>query len=377
MAGIYFHIPYCKSKCNYCKFYSVTDLIRIDQLVSCEIQELLIRREYIGNDVVNSIYFGGGTPSLLSINQVNIILLAIRKNFLLSDGCEITFEANPEDLTEEYLYGLYKAGINRLSIGIQSFNNKVLKFIGRRHDNSKLAFVVENAKKAGFNNISVDLIFGIPGVLFETYLESLLSVLQLGVKHISSYLLAIEKNTYFYKRLKGNYLTDISDDEMLNQFNTTIDILKDNGFIQYEISNYALKGFISIHNSSYWEDEIYLGIGPSSHSYNRVSRQWNIKNISKYCHNISSFQSCFEIEFLTENDRYNEYVIKGLRTSIGISNNYIENNFNINIANYFINNLSKLINFGLINCIGDKVTLTRKGIFMCDFVVRELYYVSN
>jgi len=375
MAGVYFHIPFCRQKCNYCDFYSRKDSGGVEDLVKSEIKEIVLRKDYIKGEKVNTIYFGGGTPSLLSIVHLKDLLDSVKDNFEVSSDCEITFEANPDDLTKEYLIALYQTGINRLSVGIQSYNDNILKFLGRRHDSKKLTEIIEFAKKAGFNNISADLIFAIPGMDFEVYMDSLDKISQLGIQHVSAYSLTIEKGTYFYKLLQNNTIGEVSEEEMLRQYNATIDILALHGFAQYEISNYAKEGFKSRHNSSYWEDEMYLGIGPSAHSYDRVSRQWNVSDTKKYCTNISLAVPFWEIEFLTINDKFNEYLITGLRTSLGISLSYVNNNYNDNIIRHFNIEVDKLLKSNLMCYNGDYIVLTRKGMLISDFILRQLYFL--
>ena len=374
MAGIYFHIPFCKSKCNYCDFFSVTSLKDLDVLVASEISELLFRKNYIGNEPVSSIYFGGGTPSLLSIDHIAGLLKAVYDNYFVVDQCEITLEANPEDLSESYLLLLYKCGVNRLSIGVQSFNDDMLRFLGRRHDSSKLNNIISSSKLVGFNNISVDLIFGIPGMSIESYISSVNQVLNLGVQHISVYSLTIEKGTYFYKMLKNKMLIEMPEEFMIDQFNATIDLLEAEGFLHYEISNFARDGFISRHNSSYWKSEPYLGVGPSAHSYNGHSRQWNVSSIKKYCLYAGKTEDCISIENLSVTDKYNEYLLTGLRTSMGISSNYITDNFPFNIVSYFNRGLEYLCDGDLILISGDNICLTRKGMLISDYITRKLYY---
>ena len=374
MAGIYLHFPFCKSKCNYCDFYSKIDLTNSEILVKHEICELILRSKYIDNEFVNTIYFGGGTPSLLSIHQISDILSTIRLNFKVSIDCEITFEANPEDLNSEYLYQLFKCGINRLSIGIQSFNDNILKYLGRRHNNSNLTNVIYIAKKVGFSDISVDLIFGIPGFRNEDYFSSLNKLIELDVQHISAYALTIEKKTYFHKLMKRNLFSEILENEMIEQFNYTIDFLENNGFKHYEISNFSKEGYISKHNSSYWSNSNYLGIGPSAHSFNGFSRQWNVNSIKKYCLKVKEESDFFSLEYLSVIDKYNEYVLTGLRTSIGINFGYILENFDERIIFHFNNKINQLINNELIFQLQDSLILTRKGILVSNFVIRLLFY---
>jgi len=375
MAGIYFHIPFCKHKCSYCDFYSIRDSEGIDELVKAEINELHFRKGYLNNEIIDTIYFGGGTPSLLSYYNINSILKSIYKNFTVSDDCEITFETNPDDLSEDYLQGLFDLNINRLSIGIQSFNDKILNYLGRRHDSSKLRLNIETAKKVGFENISVDLIFGIPGMELATYLDSLNKVIELDVQHVSAYSLTIAEGTLFFKLRKQNKLKEMNEEDLLVQFNSTIDFLAAHGFNHYEISNYAKEGYKSRHNSSYWEDANYLGIGPSAHSYNGISRQWNISDTRKYCKLIDNEETFFEVEFLTRKDKYNEYIITGLRTSKGISRKYVRDYFDDRINRFFCKEVKKLLCQELIYPNEDSVILTRRGILISDYILQLLYFV--
>jgi len=375
MSGIYFHIPFCKQKCSYCDFYSTKDSNWIDELVQSEIKELILRKDYLNHELVETIYFGGGTPSLLSIYSVIKLLKCVRENFNVSADCEITFETNPDDLTEDYLKELFDNQINRLSVGIQSFNDDVLKYLGRRHDSCNLNYNIETAKSVGFDNISVDLIFGIPGMSLHTYLDSLDKVIQLDIQHISAYSLTIAEGTLFYKLRKQNILKEIDEEDLLVQFNSTIDILSKNGFNHYEISNYAKEGYKSQHNCSYWEDVNYIGIGPSAHSYNGISRQWNISNTHKYCDLVGKNVPFFEVEFLTRKDKFNEYIITGLRTSNGVSRKFIEENFEGEIVKHFIKEVFSLLKQELIHPDHDRVVLTRRGILISDYILQKLYFV--
>ena len=374
MAGIYLHIPYCRSKCHYCDFYSTSNMASIESLVESEKRELISRKQYIGDEIVETIYFGGGTPSVLSAIQVKDLLAIIYDNFSVASDCEITLEANPEDLAEPYLTDLHLAGVNRLSIGIQSFNNEILSYLGRGHDNSNLVNRIKAVKNAGIGNVSIDLIYGIPGLSLDKYLDSLNEAVQLGIQHISAYSLIIEKNTFFYKLYKTNRLTEAPDNEILAQFDATIDTLAKHGFYHYEVSSFALEGFKSRHNSSYWEGKKYLGIGPSAHSFNGISRQWNVSSIKSYILNLENCKDYFEIEILSEADRYNEYLLVGLRTAKGISKKYISELFNSKISDYFLKRLSKLNSEDFISVADDQVTLTRKGIFVSDMIIRGLFF---
>jgi len=376
MAGIYFHIPFCKKKCNYCDFYSKRDSREIVDVVGYEVKELVLKKDYLDKDLIETIYFGGGTPSLLEEHDISRLLESVRQYFNVSSGCEITFESNPDDLSEVYLNILFNCGINRLSIGIQSFNDEVLKFLGRRHDSKKLNSIIDCAKKIGFSNISVDVIFGIPGMALSTYTDTLNKIIQLNIQHISAYSLTIAEGTVFYKMLKNNKLNEINEEDLLIQFNTTIDTLSEKGYIQYEISNYAKEGFKSRHNISYWNNVKYLGIGPGAHSFNNISRQWNISDTGKYCNNIDLQKLFYEIEYLTDNDKFNEYLITGLRTSEGVSLRYINSSFNEKVNEHFLMNIDKLMKDDLVyRRDEDRIILTRRGLFISDYILRMLYYM--
>jgi len=375
MSGIYFHIPFCKQKCSYCDFYSTKDSNGIDELVQSEIKELILRKDYLNHDLVETIYFGGGTPSLLSIYNIVDMLKCVMEHFNVSPKCEITFETNPDDLTGDYLKELFDNQINRLSVGIQSFNDDILKYLGRRHDSRNLNYNIETAKSVGFDNISIDLIFGIPGMSLQTYLDSLNKVIQLDIQHISAYSLTIAEGTLFYKLRKQNILKEIDEEDLLIQFNSTIDILSENGFNHYEISNYAKEGYKSRHNCSYWEDVNYLGIGPSAHSYNGILRQWNISNTHKYCGLVGKNEPFFDVEILTPKDKFNEYIITGLRTSNGVSRKFVEENFEGEVVKHFVMEVFSLLKQELIQPYEDRVVLTRRGILISDYILQKLYYV--
>ena len=369
MSGLYFHIPFCHKKCNYCDFFTVSNSVNVDDLVKSEIQELLIRKDYLFDNEIDTIYFGGGTPSLLTSKHLYALLSVVRSNFKINPKSEITMEANPDDLNEEYLSSIFELGVNRLSIGIQSFNNDVLKFLGRSHTEVEIKKCVNSAQKVGFQNISIDLIFGIPGFSLDSYYNSLKSSIELDIKHISAYGLSIVENTLFYKRLQSNNIQEINEEEFINQFELTMDFLSDNDFYQYELSNYCKKSFESKHNSNYWNNIPYLGIGPSAHSFNIETRQWNVSNLVKYISLINKSKVFYEIEKLTNYDKYNEYVLTRLRTKDGINIEYISENFDINI-------LDKLLKFesdGYLVRNFNNFRFSKKGIILSDFLIEKLY----
>jgi len=376
MAGIYLHIPFCKRKCHYCDFYSTTNIELADNLINAIKSEIKIRYSYLSNEKIESIYFGGGSPSMLSISQVEILINEIKKYFVVDSNSEITFECNPDDLSFTYLKCLKELGINRISIGIQSFNDEVLEFLNRRHNSKGGIDAICWAKDAGFDNISIDLMFGIPGMSNEVYKESLMKAINFKTKHISAYHLNIEPNTLLYKKLAKGLIKNIDEEISLNQFELTIDKLKENGYKHYEISNYALNGYESKHNWLYWSNGKYIGIGPSAHSYNGESRQWNINNTSKYINSISNNANFFDIEVLTDSNKFNEYILTSLRTSKGLSVEYVHNNFDECVYNHFIKILYKFINEGYI--VSDKDgnwIINKRGIFILDLIVQKFAYI--
>jgi len=374
MAGIYLHIPFCKQKCSYCDFYSNTNIGIAQVLVDAEIEELRLRQDYLKNEQVRTIYFGGGTPSVLKLEQVELLLNAVYNKFEVIKDCEITFECNPDDLTTDYLNGLRKIGVNRISIGVQSFDDDILKFLGRRHSAEQAGLVINQTLAAGFSNISIDVMFGIPGMSFECYQETLLKAIHSGVQHISAYQLTFEEHTVLYKKLINNKIQEVGDEESINQFDYTIDKLNEFGFKQYEVSNYAKDGFMSKHNSLYWSNENYLGIGPSAHSYDGDFRQWNTANNTSYINGIKLSEGYFDREILTEVDKFNEYILTGLRTARGVSYDYVENNFNKNIGDHFYKIANKLVDECFIDYIGNSYVLNKKGIFILDLLIKKFYF---
>jgi len=375
VAGIYLHIPFCKQKCSYCDFYSNTNLGISQALINSEIEELKLRQEYLRNETVSTIYFGGGTPSVLTLSQVEMLLNAVNEKFEVLKESEITFECNPDDLTFEYLKRLRQIGVNRISIGVQSFEDAVLKFLNRRHSAAQACKVIKDAQEAGFDNISIDLMFGIPGMSFDGYKETLYKGINSGVRHLSVYQLTFEENTLLYKKLINHKIEDNGEEESIEQFDYTIDKLMEYGFIQYEVSNYAKVGFESKHNTTYWNNGHYLGIGPSAHSYDGETRQWNVSNSNNYIKGIKIGEGYFNSERLTEIDHYNEYILTRLRTSNGVSESYVRDNFNEHIRSYFLKEIVKLVNEDYMKFYEDFYTLKRKGIFILDFLVKKLYYM--
>ncbi len=375
MAGIYLHIPFCHKKCNYCDFYSIVPQNNKSAFVKALKKEISLRKMFLNEDTVETIYFGGGTPSLLSINEIDKILNEINKSYQILDNPEITFEANPEDLSAEYLVGLKSLGVNRLSIGVQSFNDKDLIFLNRTHNSSKSKKVVEKAFSLGFDNISIDLIYGLPNLSLVDWRSSLQTAFQLPIKHLSSYHLTYEEGTLLYKRLKQGRLKPLKEDESIHQFELLIEYTKQELFSHYEISNFALDTYYSKHNLSYWQQKKYLGLGPSAHSYNGLQREWNISNLNKYIEGMLFGSRVFDKEFLSSVDLANEYLITNLRTKWGINTQWYKDKFDKNNYTYLMEQSIDLVKKGLLSLEDNTLKLTTKGVFVSDFILEKLYKI--
>ncbi len=375
MAGIYIHIPFCRQKCFYCDFYKTLDTSLVPKFISALKKEIVLRKNYLENEPVKTIYFGGGTPSVLSEKELNEILSFLKSEFTVQQNTEITFEANPDDLTPEYLQHIYNAGINRLSIGIQSFKDDFLKSMNRRHSALQAVESVKNAVKTGIKNISIDLIYGLPNLTHSDWKASLEQTFALPVTHLSAYHLTYHKGTNFYKKLKNGTLKETTETESISQFNTLIEMTEKNGFEQYEISNFAKNKLYSKHNTSYWTGEKYIGLGPSAHSFNGISRQWNISHTKKYISEIENGKDYFEEEILTENDKFNEYILTRIRTVWGISLNEIENYFGNEKKRYFLQTISQYKNSGFIIRKNNIFTLSKKGLFVSDEIMANLMII--
>ena len=371
MAGIYIHIPFCKSRCAYCDFHSGTDFSLKEKLVESLCAEIQLRKNYLNGEDVHTIYFGGGTPSLLEKNDFLKIINKIRLNFSILDNAETTIEANPDDITEDYAEMLCTIGFNRISIGIQSFNDEELKLLNRRHTAQKARDAVKICQNAGFKNISIDLIYGLPAQTLENWEKNLNEAILLNVQHISAYHLTYEKGTKIYKMLDRQ----VSEETSLEMFKMLIDKLKNTGFEHYEISNFAKKGFRSQHNSAYWNDKKYLGIGASAHSYNGVSRQWNVSNTEKYIANIASEKSFFEIESLTMQEKYNDFIITRLRTCEGVDLSVLKEKFGEKYLNYCLENAKKWEKSRFLQIKNNYLIFTEKGIFISDSIFESLIWV--
>ncbi|HKI90557.1 MAG TPA: radical SAM family heme chaperone HemW [Draconibacterium sp.] len=375
MAGVYIHIPFCRQKCYYCDFYKTINTGLTDRFISVLQKEIKLRKNYLEGEHVETIYWGGGTPSVLTEEQINKILSFIYAEFEVIPQAEITFEANPDDLDFEYLKSLKRTGINRLSVGIQAFQNQHLEKMNRRHNQEQAIISVKNAANAGFSNISVDLIYGLPGLTRQQWSESLERVFSLPAQHLSAYHLTYHEGTPFYTWLKKGTLKELDETESIEQFNSLAEGAEKAGFEQYEISNFARNGMYSKHNSAYWTGKKYLGLGPSAHSFNGESRQWNFAHIESYLKTFESKSPFFEVENLTENEKFNEYILTSLRTKWGVSTSYIEENFGKEKVSFFLATIQKYHLTGKVKQQNDIFTLTHEGVFISDDILANLMII--
>ncbi len=375
MAGLYIHIPFCKQRCNYCAFYSSTLYNMREEYVAALTKELLLRKDYAHGKAIETIYFGGGTPSTLSIEQLQRICSTIYSAYPVANSPEVTIECNPDDLTPEYLEALRPLPFNRISMGVQSFNDAQLQRLGRRHTAEGARTAVGNARKAGYTNISIDLMFALPGSTPQQWQKDLDSAIALKPQHLSAYNLMYEEGTPLYRALCNGSITELSEEENLEQFRMLIESMKKAGYRHYEISNFALPGYESRHNSSYWNDTPYIGCGAAAHSYNGTEREWNIADIKEYIKGIESDNRKFEIEHLSEEERYNDTILTRLRTAEGLPLEWMLEKFSEKLNSYMLRTIEKEIALGNLQENNGQVSLTEKGIFISDTVIRELIFV--
>ena len=375
MAGLYIHIPFCRQRCSYCAFYSST-LYNIQQkYVDALCKEIVLRKEYTGNQAIGTIYLGGGTPSTLTAEQLESIFGTIYSHYPIAPNPEVTIECNPDDLTPEFLTTLRRMPVNRISMGIQSFNDAQLKRLGRRHDAAKARQAVANARAAGYDNISIDLMFALPGSNKTEWQETLDTAIALHPDHISAYNLMYEEGTPLHRALERGDFQELSEEENLEQFSMLIESMKSAGYHHYEISNFALPGRESRHNSSYWNDTPYIGCGAAAHSYNGNSREWNIADIKAYIEGMESGCRNYEIENLTEEESYNDTILTRLRTADGIPLQWMKGKFNDKLNSHMLRAAEKEIALGNLKEENGHLSLTEKGIFISDAVIRELIFI--
>ena len=376
MAGLYFHIPFCAPKCIYCGFYSVINrALERDYLLSLH-QEMDLRKEYLNGASISTIYFGGGTPSLLSINTLEDILEHIRKNFTLVSALEITIEANPEQLTLEYCQQLRAIGINRLSIGVQSFQDDVLRFMGRRHNAEDAIAAIHNAKEAGFSNISIDLIYGVAERDDARWQQDVDTALSMPIQHLSCYALTPEENSILYKQIQNRKHAPVDDEQAARQYDILIKKIEKSPFEHYEVSNFAIPGYESKHNSSYWDHTPYLGFGPAAHSFNGSSRQWNPANLKQYIENIAQKIDNEEKEELSADDLYNESILLGLRTREGIDLQSIGLTYGQERASQLLQHFRQHVDAAFFEEKENRLRLTEAGYWFADGIAADAFHTN-
>jgi len=375
MSGIYIHIPFCKQACHYCDFHFSTSLKKKEEMVLALAKEIAMRKEEFKNEVVETIYFGGGTPSVLAIEDLRLLIDAVYANYNVVENPEITVEANPDDLSKNRIIELSNNRINRLSIGIQSFFEEDLKLMNRAHNAEEARNCLEEATTY-FDNISLDLIYGIPGMSREQWLENIETALSFGIPHISSYALTVEPKTALHSFIQKGIIPAPEDEEAQEHFQMLLERLEEEGFVHYELSNFGKEGYFSKNNSNYWLGKKYIGIGPSAHSFDGEKRGWNISNNSLYIKSIQEGKLPMETETLTKTDRYNEYVMTGLRTIWGVSLERVELEFGKTYRDYLEQQAARYLEDHLLYLDGDILRSTRKGKFLSDGIAADLFLLN-
>ena len=375
MSGIYIHIPFCKQACHYCDFHFSTSMKKKEEMVLALVKELEFRKDEFQNEVVETIYFGGGTPSVLSIDDIRFLIDAVYQNYQVVEHPEITLEANPDDLDDETILQFANSLINRLSIGIQSFFEDDLQLMNRAHNSEEAKKCLAVATKY-FDNISIDLIYGMPNMSNEKWLQNIETALSFNISHISCYALTVEPKTALYKMIKSGIISNLDDDLAQQHFHILIDKLQENGFVHYELSNFGKPNYFSKNNTAYWLGKKYIGIGPSAHSFNGKSRSWNVSNNSIYLKAIAENKVPSEIEILSKTDQYNEYIMTGLRTIWGVSLERIETEFGSSYLEYLHQQAEKFISDNLLEVENNILKTTKKGKFLSDGIASDLFLLN-
>jgi oxygen-independent coproporphyrinogen III oxidase len=376
MAGIYIHIPFCKSKCIYCNFYSVASSLHVNDFCELLLKEIEMQRNYLEGETVSTVYFGGGTPSLLPESFIAEVIEKIHQTFKVSDDPEIALEANPDDVSDKKLKEWRHASINRISLGTQSFNEDDLKFLKRIHNASQAETSVKRSQDAGFENVSIDLIYGIPVQTKSSWKENIEKAFSLQVPHISAYALTVEEKTVLSKHILSKKLQPINEEQAVSQYKILMNEMREHNFLHYEISNFCKDGFFSKHNISYWKDVKYLGLGPSAHSYNHISRQWNTANLIDYLKSIAENKIPAEKEILNGEQKLNEYIMTSLRTMWGCDLAYIEKTYGAEEKNRILDLSKSPLDKGYIEIKNEIIFLTDEGKLFADGIASELFIAN-
>ncbi|QII70315.1 radical SAM family heme chaperone HemW [Apibacter sp. B3706] len=377
MSGLYIHIPFCVKKCNYCNFHFSTQFNYKSQLIQAIGKELILRKNELISPI-ETIYFGGGTPSILNYKELEYLFTIIKEHYDMSETKEITFEANPDDLSVEYLQFLKnQTPVNRLSVGIQSFIDEDIKFMNRNHNADEAIQSIRSAQDIGFNNITIDLIYGAQTTTHERWMYTLEKAISLGIPHISSYALTVEPKTAFEAQIRKNKLPPIDEEKQAIQFETLRNKLIEHKYIQYEFSNFGKETFFSQHNTSYWKNKPYLGIGPSAHSYNgKDKRSWNVSHNIKYLKAIEKNILNYEEEVISEKDRFNEKIMLGLRTLWGINIDELEKEFSSSLMKHFYKELKKLEATKKVRISNQIVTIHPESLFFTDGIIAQFFFID-
>lgn len=373
MAGIYLHIPFCKQACTYCNFHFTTSLRYKDDLVKALAAEAEAEKAYLGGEAVSTIYFGGGTPSLLGISDLDLLLSVLRKHYPVAPDAEVTLEANPDDVVKEKVLEWKGLGINRLSIGVQSFFEEELRWMNRAHTAAQAKTCIENSYAAGIDNLSIDLIYGSPLLTDEMWEQNVATAIAYNIKHLSCYALTVEEKTPLHKNISLNKTVDVDSDRQARQFLNLMHWLRAAGYEHYEVSNFAKRGFRSRHNSSYWKGIPYLGLGPSAHSFNGMERRWNISNNNTYVKTVNEGAPQREVEELTPAQQLNETIMISLRTMEGIDLDTIEAVWGEEEKRRLQKDLTRYINSGLVKMDGHFAQLTDEGMLRADGIAADLF----
>ncbi len=377
MSGIYLHIPFCRQKCHYCDFHFAVSKKNKPELITALLQEINIRGGEVAQPI-ETVYFGGGTPSVLSKEELEVIFKHLHQNFNINENAEITLEANPDDLSPSYLKMLKSIGVNRLSIGIQSFHDDELQLMNRSHTASQAIDAVENAKNVGFENMSIDLIYGMPNSNYEKWLYNIETFFKLKIPHLSAYALTVESKTALDFMIKTGKINPVEEKLAYEQFYYLRQRMLENAYEHYEISNFAKPNNYSHHNTSYWQNKPYLGLGPSAHSYDGNKRSWNISNNSKYIKTLNNSELPIETETLTLTDKYNEYIMTRLRTQWGINLAEIKQNFGEKYLQYVSAQLNDLTKSNKLECFDKELfRVGEKHLFFTDGIIADLFYLEQ
>jgi oxygen-independent coproporphyrinogen-3 oxidase len=373
MAGIYLHIPFCKQACHYCNFHFSTNIASKNDFVSALLKEIVLQQEYLRHEIIETIYFGGGTPSLLTNDELQKILSALHASFDVSQGAEITVEANPDDISVQKLKGWKASGINRLSIGVQSFFDEDLKWMNRGHNAIQAVESIINAYAEGFSNITIDFIYGTTTLNDRNWEKNIHKAIDLHIPHLSCYALTVEPKTALAKMIAQKKMAEVNQSDQARQFLLLMNCLRDSGYEHYEISNFSKPGYRSMHNSSYWQQKNYLGLGPSAHSFNGISRQWNVSNNAVYIQSLEKNELIFEKEVLSAIQKLNEYIMTSLRTMEGCDLNFVGNRFGEEAAIKLSAAAKKLCKKNIL--ISDsRIILTDEGKLFADGMAADLFF---